>query len=299
MRAVPLWGGPFLFPYGGMTMKLPGFIKKIAAVCDTESSRYALGGILCEHSGKHSTVVATDGRKLVAVDYEDASGEAEQSFIVDGKSVCKAVTAVCTHKSERAVVSLVNGQVRVEGHKSLGDGGPNGNVATAAHIDGRFPRYKDVFGIYDEPLGNYACVKLDPAYIIQLAEIVKAAQSEASRGVYLWVNHSDPAKAVYMHMHGEEGELVRAVLMPLATDGDATTGACTEYPRPEFTGQETGPEPESYDDHPDRGNVEQDEPVVGGGPPECLDDDTIAAAVTAEPEPVGYGAFGSWIPPVS
>ena len=84
--------------------------------------------------------------------------------------------------------------------------------------------------------------------------------------------------------------------MPLAPD-DGMTGArcCKAYPKQgERTLASDDLKPEPTVEEP-----EQDEPVVGGGPPECLDDDTIAAAVTAEPEPVGYGAFGSWIPPVS
>lgn len=271
-------------------MRLPKFIKKIIGCTDNESSRYALGGVKCEFNGEQSTCVATDGRKLIAVTYADDSGGESFDAIVDGKALSKAVTAVTSGKNTYATVAHDNGAVRVAGVVGLTSLRPTGATATASIVDGRYPGYKDVFGIYDEPADNYAVVKLDPALMAELLAVYSAAQSESNRGVYLWVNKADCTKPTYMHMQGEDGELIRSVLCPLAAD-DGSTRACSEYPHPL---DKAAPQPEPTVEEP-----EQDGPVVGGGPPECLDDDTIAAAVTAEPEPVGAGAFGSWIPPVS
>lgn len=270
-------------------MRLPKFIKKIIGCTDNESSRYALGGVKCEFNGEQSTCVATDGRKLIAVTYADDSGGESFDAVVDGKSLSKAATAVTNGKQTYAVIAHDNGAVRVTGMHTISGGKPNGLTATASIVDGRFPRYKDVFGIYDDDITEYVCVKLDPTILSELLAVCSAAESEANRGVYIWVNRDRAVtSAVYLHMHGVDGELVRAAIMPLAPD-DGTTGArcCKAYPKPgerTLASDDLKPEPT------------EEEPVVSGGPPECLDDDVIAAAVTAEPEPIGVG---SWIPPVS
>lgn len=268
-------------------MRLPRFIKKIIGCTDNESSRYALGGVKCEFNGEQSTCVATDGRQLIAVTYADDSGGESFDAVVDGKSLSKAVTAVTSGKKDLALIAHDNGAVRVDGVTGSASLRPNGLSAKASTIDGRFPRYEDVFaGIYGEDIADFVCVKLDPDLLSELLAACSAAQSEANKGVYMWVNRARAVtSAVYLHMHGEDGELVRAAIMPLAPD-DGTTGArcCKAYPKP---GERTQP----ADDL-----TPEPEPVVSGGPPECLDDDVIAAAVSAEPEPVGVG---SWIPAVS
>lgn len=43
-------------------MRIPAFVKQLAKVCDTESSRYALGGIRCQSDGTTAHLTATDGR---------------------------------------------------------------------------------------------------------------------------------------------------------------------------------------------------------------------------------------------
>lgn len=260
-------------------MRLPKFIKKIIGCTDNESSRYALGGVKCEFNGEQSTCVATDGRKLIAVTYADDSGGESFDAVVDGKSLSKAVTAVTQGNISYARITHDNGAVRVDG-MTVNDV-PTLITATATAVDGRFPRYEDVFGIYADPPSDYVCVKLDPTLLSQLLDVYKSAQSQVNRGVHFWVHtRKATTSPVYMHMKAMDGELIRAILMPLAADDDDGSTGIVSYPKPSEVATEQ-PEPE---------------PVVSGGPPECLDDDVIAAAVTAEPEPVGVG---SWIPPVS
>jgi hypothetical protein len=264
-------------------MKLPKFIRSIIKCTDTESSRYALGGVKCSFDGDTSTCVATDGRKLVAVSYHDDTGGESFDGIIDGKALAKAVGAVTNGKSGWASVSHDNGAARVTGHEFKK---PNGLIAAAPLVEGRFPQHEKVFGIYDAPPADYCCVKLDPVLLKELLDVYSSAQIESNRGVYVWVNREDAVtKPVYMHMHGGEGELVRAVLMPLAPD-DGATGqrVCKAYPKP---GERT-----VYETNSPKQEVEE------GGPPEVMDDEVIAATVAEEPEPVGAGA-SSWIPAVS
>lgn len=262
-------------------MRLPRFIKKIIGCTDNESSRYALGGVKCEFNGEQSTCVATDGRQLIAVTYADDSGGESFDAVVDGKSLSKAATAATNGKRDYLVIEHDSGAVRVTGMDPISGGKPNGLTARATIVDGRFPRYEDVFGIYNDPPTDYVRVKLDPILLSELLDVYRSAQYEGNRGVYLWVNTRKTATCpVYMHMKAMDGELIRAILMPLAADDDEGSTGIVSYPKPSEVAAEQ-PEPE---------------PVVGGGPPECMDDDVIAATVASEPEPVGVG---SWIPAVS
>ena len=126
--------------------------------------------------------------------------------------------------------------------------------------DGRFPRYEDVFTIHDKPEG-YVAVKLDASLLKVLAELAGAVSSDMPKpSVCLWVK--DTQSAVFAAAHSASGHTARLAQMPLAADD------IKEY---------------GYPPRPGAVPAEEEQPAP---PPEMLDDDAIAEAVTREPEPM-------------
>jgi len=181
-------------------MRIPAFIKHIAKVCDTESSRYALGGIKCQSDGTTAQLTATDGRILANVYFADDEATPYE-VIVDGKQL--ASVPVAAFKDKRGVT--------FDGH-TLRHGGTRSDLTP---IEGRFPRFEDVFTIHDEPEG-YVAVKLDPAYLKTLCELAHGVGGETCKGVVLWVK--DAQSCVFGAARSSEGHVARLAIMPLAAD---------------------------------------------------------------------------------
>jgi hypothetical protein len=215
-------------------MKLPSFIRQLVRCCDSESSRYALGGVKCESASAMSTVTATDGRQLVTVSYADDPGTGTVDTIIDGKSLAKAVAAVAAK----------NTPVKLDGATVCSRGGHS----SVQVIEGRFPRYEDVFGIYEDDPADYVCTKLDPDLLGKLCDVFSATQGDsASKGVDVWVK--DCSSPVYFARTTAEGECIRAVLMPLAADDpDAKV---VSFPAKGVTAPvESGGQSETHDESP-------------------------------------------------
>lgn len=260
-------------------MRIPKFIKALCKFCDTDPSRYALGGVKCEHSGGVSAMTATDGRYLASVSFPDDSDDTVDA-IVNGKQLAKAVSAVGTGAS-----SKLSEHLYADDTDKFATIKGNG-IASAELCDGRFPQYRDVFPDVDRI--DYACVTLDPVMIKTIAELyIAATAKQMGKGVRVWVPADGTSAVLFSHVTDNK-EVVRTVLMPMANVHE-------DYPG-EATADSTQPEPEAVDDNatplPD---VEDDEAYDGeddeaGGPlddqpappPECVDDDTLAPTF-AEP----------------
>jgi hypothetical protein len=204
-------------------MKIPAFVKQLAKVCDSESSRYALGGIKCESDGTTAQLTATDGRILANVYYPDED-EATLDVIVEGKSL--AAPPAAAFKDSRGV--SLNGTTLRHG----------GTLAELVPIEGRFPRFEDIFAIHDEPTG-YVPVKLDPTYLKTLCELAHGVGGEASKGIVLWVK--DAQSCVFGDARSGEGHVARLAIMPLAADDPNWTLAFP--PRPGAESAKTASEP--------------------------------------------------------
>jgi hypothetical protein len=181
-------------------MKIPAFIKHLVKVCDTKTSRYALGGIKCQSDGTTAQLTATDGRILANVYFADDDATPYE-VIVEGKQLASVPAAA--FKDKRGVT--FDGQTIRHG----------GTRADLAPIEGRFPRFEDVFTIHDEPDG-YVAVKLDPAYLKTLCELAHGVGGEACKGVVLWVK--DAQSCVFGDARSSEGHVARLAIMPLAAD---------------------------------------------------------------------------------
>lgn len=196
-------------------MRLPSFIKAIVGCTDTESSRYSLGGVKCESVDNVSIITVTDGRKLLNVSYGDECDPVD--CIIEAKPLTKAYTAAAV-KGRNTVFEMVDGKAMVVG---------GAGAATAPLIEGKFPRWRDVFG---ETAGHKQ-IGVKPELLIDVLAVFKAAGVE---GVRVYVG--DAEKAIYFAATAPTGEVIRAVLMPMSLDA-------TPFPG-EFS-TESASEPES------------------------------------------------------
>ena len=114
------------------------FCRAVHAVeyaTDKESSRYALGAVLIDVTGGDPTFVGTDGRRLSAV-------QTETDQAVDDSQTLVPVTAV---RIAASLAERSEGSVQIEATSSDVVITLEGSVITARLVDGRFPRWRDVF----------------------------------------------------------------------------------------------------------------------------------------------------------
>jgi len=178
-------------------MRLPSFIKAIVGCTDTESSRYSLGGVKCESAENVSIITVTDGRKLLNVSYGDECDPVD--CIIEAKPLTKAYTAAAA-KGRNTVFEVVDGKAMVVG---------GAGAATAPLIDGKFPRWRDVFG----DTAEHKQIGVKPELLIDVLAVFKAAGVEGVR-VYI----GDAERAIYFAATAPTGEVIRAVLMPMSLD---------------------------------------------------------------------------------
>lgn len=110
--------------------------KAVVYATDNESSRYALGAVLIDVKGSQCVFVATDGRRLSSVEIEHDLAVDDQTVLVPARALHAMQliaaghgdTAVQLEATPREVVATIDG-----------------SVVTARQIEGRFPRWRDVF----------------------------------------------------------------------------------------------------------------------------------------------------------
>jgi DNA polymerase-3 subunit beta len=147
-------------------------VKRTVFATDSESSRYALGGVLVELSGNGVIAVGTDGRRLAKMEGPAAAsggGPADVQPIVPARAMqlierCLGAADVPVHIAARPSEILVKT-------------GPT--TISARLVEGRFPRWRDVFP--DRPEAMKVGVLVGPL----LAAVRQAAivTSEQSKGV--------------------------------------------------------------------------------------------------------------------
>jgi DNA polymerase-3 subunit beta len=181
-------------------------VRRTAFATDNESSRYALGGVLLEMHEDRVVAVATDGRRLAKQE-----GPAKA---VGGHQTTESTTIVPT----RAMLLL---------ERALGDNEENIQIAARGKdvlvrsgrstiysrlVEGRYPRWRDVFPRRENPLQIELTV--GPFYAaVRQAAIVS---SEERRGVDFTFGEGK----VVLSCHGAEfGE--SRVELPIAYDGPA------------------------------------------------------------------------------
>jgi len=171
--------------------------------------------VKCESVDNVSIITVTDGRKLLNVSYGDECDPVD--CIIEAKPLTKAYTAAAV-KGRNTVFEMVDGKAMVVG---------GAGAATAPLIEGKFPRWRDVFG----DTAEHKQIGVKPELLIDVLAVFKAAGVE---GVRVYVG--DAEKAIYFAATAPTGEVIRAVLMPMSLDA-------TPFPG-EFS-TESASEPES------------------------------------------------------
>jgi DNA polymerase-3 subunit beta len=147
--------------------------KATTYAADSESSRYALGGVLLDvtptDDGSMQHWVATDGRRLACVETESDQAVDASQTIVPGRLMA-AVASLATG----------DGSVQIEANAKEIRFTLTGCVVTGRLLEGRFPRWRDVVG---EPEGEPSV--LDCVELLQAVNAAAIVTSEQSKGVSL------------------------------------------------------------------------------------------------------------------
>jgi len=264
-------------------MKIPAFIKQLVKFCDNEASRYALGCIEAKSLNGVAQLTATDGRMMANVYWQD-DGPA-MDVLVNGKQLASPPAAAFKGKGVDFDGSLLT---------------YSGALITPDSCDGKFPRYEDIYDQIHDDQSGYVAVKLDAGMLKVLADMAGAVSGDTLKpSVNIWVK--DAQSAVFAAAHSQGGTYTaRLVQMPLAADD------ITEYGYPPRPGEQPVEKPQPTPQAKREMRVKHETvyadgrretgPVVNvttgvveqpAPPPETLDDDVIAEAVTREPERVG------------
>jgi DNA polymerase-3 subunit beta len=147
-------------------------VRRTVFATDNESSRYALGGVLLELSPQGVTAVGTDGRRLAKM---------EGPVVVQGGDLAAAgpiVPARAMQLIERCLVSADTPvHVTARANEILVKTGPT--TISARLVDGRFPRWRDVFPERPEAVR----VQLVAGPLLAAVRQAAIVTSEQSKGV--------------------------------------------------------------------------------------------------------------------
>lgn len=150
-------------------------IRRTMFATDAESTRYALGGVLVELSDDTITMVGTDGRRLAKM---EAAAEAENGATPPAGSPVipiKALKLIDRNLDDEELSVHIAIQA---GSAVLLRTSDQGAIIYSRLVEGRFPRYQDVF-----PTDVEVRIPLDVALLRQAVEQASIVTSDESRGV--------------------------------------------------------------------------------------------------------------------
>lgn len=167
-------------------------VRRTVFATDNESSRYALGGVLLELSGSGVIAVGTDGRRLAKM---EGPCQVHGGELPDAQPIVPARAMQLVERSLGGADTPVHLAVR-SGEILVKTGG---TTISARQVDGRFPRWRDVFP--ERPDAIRVQVVAGPL----LAAVRQAAivTSEQSKGVDF---SFEPGQLVLSGRSAESGE---------------------------------------------------------------------------------------------
>ena len=230
---------------------LPLNLGPIADVCaSAEHSRFgATTGVQLTVKRDASGIecysaVATDGRRLIAVEGETTDGKeyphvaalaaapnGAMSATIDGRTWKKLFTGAgklvgkrgCNPKC-RAVAVVMGEQVSTIGATNL----ESANVETVRNLEGRFPNWKQVVPM--ETQAEYV-VQFDPAIMAETLSAMAKIVGDESHRVVMRLNGDSP---IVLQAANAEGK-VTGVVVPLVTQhpkpGDTVNGPANKHKR--------------------------------------------------------------------
>ena len=113
-------------------------VRRTLFATDTESSRYALGGVLLEFGGDKLTAVGTDGRRLAKME--------GPAMAVAGGTATDTMTIVPSRAMQLIERALTDGdaEIQIAAHASdIQVKSPRATIS-ARLVEGRFPKWRDV-----------------------------------------------------------------------------------------------------------------------------------------------------------
>lgn len=164
-----------------------GLVRAVVDACDLKSSRYALGGVMVEVKGDKVSFVATDGRRLTMAEAEHDLAVDDSETLIPQR-VAKMLAEIAKEAGGEELVELEAGQNTLV--CTIGS-----TVVTARLVEGRFPRWRDVF---PKTEANPTTVSR-----VVLADATRAAAittSESSKGVDFSFSKDG------MHLHAQSAE---------------------------------------------------------------------------------------------
>ncbi len=152
---------------------LKEMIKRTIFATDNDSSRYALGGVKIEQDGESLLAIGTDGRRLAKMQGTITSSEGAAPFgdatIIPGRSL-NLIDRVLTDDSATVKLAVRQNEVLI--------GSPTATLSTRL-LEGRFPRWRDVF----PQRSDSAKVELTVGPFFAAVRQAAIVTSEDSRGV--------------------------------------------------------------------------------------------------------------------
>ncbi len=150
-------------------------IRRTIFATDVESTRYALGGVLIELTGESITMVGTDGRRLAKM---SAAAEAENGAVPPSGSPVIPVKALKLIDRNLDDPDLTVHIAVQAGSAVLLRTSDQGAVIYSRLVEGRFPRYQDVF-----PADVEVKIPLDVTLLRRAVDQASIVTSDESRGV--------------------------------------------------------------------------------------------------------------------
>lgn len=143
-------------------------IQRTVFATDTQSSRFALGGVLFDFRDNKTCFVGTDTRRMAAVEVTMPSDEPRGDAItgVVPAAACRLLER-CIEGDEDVLIAFTGNDVRVKCGNS---------TVTARLVDGRFPRWEEVIPDDHEFSVTLPCGQLMSA--INQASLVLSADSK-------------------------------------------------------------------------------------------------------------------------
>jgi len=147
-------------------------VRAVEYATDRESSRYALGAVLIDVTDGDPTFVGTDGRRLSTV-------QTETDQAVDDSQTLVPVAAM---RLAASIAERSEGSVQIEATNAEVVLTFDTTTITARLVDGKFPRWRDVFPeLTDEPHA------IDRGELLAATRAAAVVASEQSKGVtYDW-----------------------------------------------------------------------------------------------------------------
>ncbi len=183
-------------------------IRRTVFATDDGNLRYALGGVLLELGENEFIAVATDGRRLTR--------QQGPALAVNGHSTLESTTVVPTKALQllERVLGAIDDNVRISAQENVVAVSAGQFVVSTRLVEGRFPKWRDVF-----PRGEQM-KKLDlpvGAFYAAIKQAAVVVDNERPRMEFTFAE----GKVVVVGQGAELGEA--RVELPIAYDGEPVT----------------------------------------------------------------------------